>query len=115
MHESSRVDTIGRFEQVVLKLTQALEKVEATTKREDFEPKSINHIEVEKPRARASKLKYKLVDEVYVPCFMATIVLTSLVKLGHYYIEVQDCGFVHAIRSGDEPGRACICCSHSNR
>lgn len=104
VHESPRVDTIGWFEQAVVKLTQALEKVEATAKPEDMESKPTNHAEAGKPQTRASKLEYKLVDELYVPCFMATIVLTSPVKSGHYYIEVQDCGFVRATRSGDGPG-----------
>lgn len=99
----------------MVKLNQALEKVEATTKREDIESKPTNLVEVEMQKIRASKLEYKLVDEVYVPCSMATVVLTSPVKLGRCYIEVQDRGFDRAARSGDGPGRACVCCSRSNR
>lgn len=115
VHGSSRVDSIERFEHAIEKLTQALKKVEAKTKREVIESNPTKNIEAEKPKTRASKLEYKLVDEVYVPCSMATIVLTSPVKLGQYHIEVQDCGFVRAPRSGDGSRRACISCSRSNR
>ncbi|KAL8671532.1 MAG: hypothetical protein Q9168_003977 [Polycauliona sp. 1 TL-2023] len=65
VHGSPRVDTIERFEHAVEKLTQALKKVEATTKREDIESNPTKHIEAEKPKTRASKLEYKLVDEVW--------------------------------------------------
>ena len=72
----------------MVKLTQALKKVEATAKREDMEFKPANHAEAGKPKTRSSKSEYKLVDEVYVPCSTATIVLTSPAKLGHCDIEV---------------------------
>lgn len=73
---SLRVDTIERFEHAVEKLTQVLKKVEATSKCKDIKSNPIKQIEAGKPKIRASKQEYKLVDEVYVPCFMVTIVLT---------------------------------------
>ena len=116
VHESPCTDIVGRLEQAVVKLTQASEeKVEATAKHQDMGFKPTSHAEAGKPKTRASKLEYKLVDEVYVPRSKATTVLTSPVKLGHNHVEVQNCGFVRAPRSGNEPGRACVCYSCSNR
>ncbi len=103
VYGSPRADTVECFEHAVEKLTPALEKVEATTKREDVESKPTNHVEDGKPKTRASKLEYKLVDEVYVPCFMVTIVLTSPVKLGYWYIQVQDRGFGRGATNSDGP------------
>ncbi|KAI4098498.1 MAG: hypothetical protein LQ339_006376 [Xanthoria mediterranea] len=65
VHGSSRVDSIERFEHAIEKLTQALKKVEAKTKREVIESNPTKNIEAEKPKTRASKLEYKLVDEVW--------------------------------------------------
>ncbi len=66
VHESSQARTIDRFEHVVKKLIRALEKVDARNKPEDAKLEAPKHIEAEKPKIRASKLEYKLVDEVYV-------------------------------------------------
>lgn len=65
------------------KLSQGFEKVDVTTKHADAKPEARKHIEAGQPKTRASKLEYKLVEEVYVPCFMVMIVLTSPVKLGY--------------------------------
>ncbi len=73
------------------------------------------HVEAEKPKIRASKPEYKLVDEVYVPCSVVTIFLISPVQMGRGYIQVHDRGFGCAARSGDGPRRVCLCCSRSNR
>jgi len=66
MHESSQTRTIDRFEHAVEKLIRALGKVDARNKPEDAKLEATKHIEAEKPKTRASKLEYKLVDEVYV-------------------------------------------------
>ena len=84
MYGSPPVDTIKRFKQAVEKLSQVFEKVDVTTKHADAKPEARKHIEAGKPKTRASKLEYKLVDEVYVSYFMATIVLTSRIKVGCY-------------------------------
>jgi len=76
------------FKHAVEKSTPALEKVEATTKREDIRSKPINYTKDGKLKTRASKLKYKLVDEVYILYFIVTIVLISPVKLGRCCLEV---------------------------
>ena len=82
VHESSQAGAIDRFEHAVKKLIRALEKVDARNKPEDAKLVATKHIEAEKPKIRASKLEYKLVDEVYVSQSMPTISLTSLVQLG---------------------------------
>ncbi len=82
VHVSTRVETIDCFEQALVKLAQVLEKVDATNKREDANPEATKHVEAEKPKTRASKLEYKLVDEVYVTCYVTTILLKSPVQLG---------------------------------
>lgn len=74
---SPLVGIMDRFEQGVMKLIQALEKVDATTKREDIESTTTNHVGPEQQKTRASKLEYKLVDEVYVPCSVTMVLLTS--------------------------------------
>ncbi len=112
---SPLVGTMDRFEQGMMKLIQALERVDTTTKLEDIESKPSNYTEAGKPKARASKIEYRRVDEVYVPCSTAAIVLTSPVKLGRCYIEVQDRKVGCAPRKGDGPGRACVCGSRSKR
>jgi hypothetical protein len=82
VHVSARVETVDRFEQALVKLVEVLEKVDATSKREDAKPEATKHVEAEKPKLRASKLEYKLVDEVYVTYYVTTILLMSLVQLG---------------------------------
>jgi hypothetical protein len=67
------------LDQALMKLTQVLEKVDATNKPKDAIPKATKHAEAEKQKFRASKLEYKLVDEVYVNFSAATILLTFLV------------------------------------
>ena len=73
---------VDRFENVVEKLVLALEKVETRNKTENVKLEATKHVEaekprIEKPRIRASKLEYKLVDEVYVGSCVATTLLTS--------------------------------------
>jgi len=65
-HESLQFGTIDRFEHAIEKLVRALEKVEARDKTEDAKLDATKNVEAEKPKIRASKLEYKLVDEVYV-------------------------------------------------
>ena len=60
------VGALDRLEQTPDKLTQALEKIEITNKREDAKVEVKEVVESEKPKVRASKMEYKLVDEVYV-------------------------------------------------
>jgi len=81
-HESSQARTIDRFEHAVEKLVRALEKLDSRNKTEDSKLEATKHVEAEKPKIRASKLEYKLVDEVYVDSSVATILLTSPVQLG---------------------------------
>lgn len=76
MHGSPQVCSIDRFEHAVEKLVRALEKVDTRNKSEDARPEATKHVEAEKRKARASKLEYKLVDEVYVTFSTATILLT---------------------------------------
>jgi ribosome recycling factor len=82
VHVSARVETVDPFERALVKLVQVLEKVDATSKREDANPEATKHVEAEKQKLRALKLEYKLVDEVYVTYYATTILLTSLVQLG---------------------------------
>lgn len=77
-----QVGIIDRFEHAVEKLVRALEKVDTRNKIEDAKLEVTKHVEAEKPRIRASKLEYKLVDEVYVGSCVATTLLTSPVQLG---------------------------------
>ncbi|KAL8626238.1 hypothetical protein Q9189_008078 [Teloschistes chrysophthalmus] len=65
VHESPRAENIGPFEQAVAKLIHALERVNGTNRREDAKPEATEHVEAGKPRTRASKLEYKLVDEAW--------------------------------------------------
>ena len=71
-----------RFEKGVMKLIQALEKVDATKKCENGDAPATNNVETEKQKTRASKLEYKLVDEVYVLAPWLTFLLKSLSQLG---------------------------------
>ena len=78
----SQVGSTDRFEHAVEKLVRVLEKVDARNKTEDATLETTKHVEAEKPKIRASKLEYKLVDEVYVGLSVTTILLTSPVQLG---------------------------------
>ena len=67
-----QVASIDHFEHAVEKLVRALEKVDARNKTEDAKLEATKHVEAEKSKIRASKLEYKLVDEMYVPCSVVT-------------------------------------------
>lgn len=69
MHGSPQVGNIDRFEHAVEKLVRALEKVDTRNKPEDARPEVTEHVEAEKQKARASKLEYKVVDEVYITLY----------------------------------------------
>jgi len=64
-----------------MKLTQVLKKVNTTNKHEDVNPEATKHVKAEKSKTQASKLKYKLVNEVYVTCYVTIILLKSSVQL----------------------------------
>jgi len=66
VHAPPQDETLDRFEQAVKRLAQVLGKVEATNKCEDATPGVTKDIEAEKPKTRASKMEYKLVDKMYV-------------------------------------------------
>lgn len=76
VHGSPQVGSIDRFEHAVEKLVRVLEKVDTRNKSEGVKPEATKHVETEKPKIRASKLDYKLVDEVYVTISIATVSLT---------------------------------------
>lgn len=82
VHVFTRVETINCFEQALVKLAQVLEKVDTMNKCEDANPETTKHVEAEKPKTQASKLKYKLVNKVYVTCYVTTILLKSPIQLG---------------------------------
>jgi len=82
VHVPPQVGSIDRFEHTIEKLVRALEKLDARNKTEDTKLKATKHVKAEKPKIRASKLEYKLVDEVYINSSVATILLTSPVQLG---------------------------------
>lgn len=63
---SPLAETMERFEQGVMKLIEALEKVDATNKCGNVGSPATNHVETEKRKTRASKVEHELVDEVYV-------------------------------------------------
>ena len=77
MQVPPQVGIIDRFEHAVEKLVRAFEKVDTRNKIEDAKLEVTKHVKAEKPRIRASKLEYKLVDEVYVGSCVATTLLTS--------------------------------------
>ncbi|KAI9791932.1 MAG: hypothetical protein M1835_008168 [Candelina submexicana] len=62
---SPQVGTIDRFEHAVEKMLRALENVAAGSKPEDAKPEATKHVAAEERKTRASKLEYKLVDEVW--------------------------------------------------
>ena len=66
MHGSLQLGIIGRFEYAVEKLVRALEQADARDQTEDAKLEATKHVEAEKPKIQASKLEYKMVDEVYV-------------------------------------------------
>ena len=76
-----QVGSIDRFEHAVEKLVGVLEKVETRKKTEDTKLEATKHVAAKKLKIRASKLEYKLVDEVYIGSFIATILLISPVQL----------------------------------
>ena len=86
MHISPQVKAIHRFEQDVVKFTQALERVNAADKHGNDEPKVKKQVEAEQRKTRAFKMKYKLIDEVYVTYSVATTWLIYAVQLGWWYI-----------------------------
>jgi hypothetical protein len=65
-HVPPQVGGIDRFEYAVKKLIRALEKLNARNKTKDIKIEVTKHVEAKKSKIRASKLKYKLIDEVYV-------------------------------------------------
>lgn len=81
VHGSLQLGTIDRFEHAIEKLVRASEKVDTRNKIKDHKLEATKLVEAEKPKIRASKLEYKLVDEVYVGSSVATILLTSPVQL----------------------------------
>lgn len=80
-HEFSQVKTIDRFKYTVKKLIRALKKINVKNKTENFKLKITKHVKAEKLKIRISKLKYKLVDEMYVGLFGVIILLTFFVQL----------------------------------
>jgi len=80
-HMLSQVDSIDRFEHTIEKLVRALEKLNVKNKTEDAKLETQKHVIAKKPKIRASKLEYKLIDEVYVDSFVATISLMSPTQL----------------------------------
>ncbi|KAL8800740.1 MAG: hypothetical protein Q9182_004945 [Xanthomendoza sp. 2 TL-2023] len=64
VHEFLQLGTIDRFEHGVERLVRALEKVDARNEPDDVRLEATKHVEAEKPKIRASKLEYKLIDEV---------------------------------------------------
>lgn len=76
VHTSPQAGTHERSERALEKFVQVLEKADPTNKPEDVKPEATKDVESEKPKARASKLEYKLVDEMYVIYSVAMILLT---------------------------------------
>ncbi|KAL8644140.1 MAG: hypothetical protein Q9226_007914, partial [Calogaya cf. arnoldii] len=58
-----QVGTIDRFEHAVGKLVRALEKLDSRGKSEDAKLEATKQVKAKKPKIRASKLEYNLVDE----------------------------------------------------
>lgn len=81
MHISLQVKAIHHFEQDVVKFTQALKKMNAADKHGNDEPEVKKQVEAKQRKTRASKMEYKLVDEVYVTYSVATTLLTYAVQL----------------------------------
>lgn len=79
VHVFSQVDSIDCFEHAVEKLIRVLEKMNARNKTEDVKLEITKHVEAEKSKIQVSKLKYKLIDKVYIDLFVTTILLTSSV------------------------------------
>ena len=70
-HGSLQSGTIDRIEHAVEKLVRTLGKADAREQTEDAKLESTKHVEAKKPKIKASKLEYKMVDEVYVGYSMA--------------------------------------------
>ena len=66
VYGSLQFGTINRFEHAVEKLARALEKADAKDQTKDAKLETTKRVEAEKPKIQASKLEYKMVDEVYV-------------------------------------------------
>ena len=77
-----QVGSIDRFEHAVEKLVRALEKIDARNKTEDAGLKATKHVEAKRLKIRASKLEYKIIDEVYINSSIVIILLTSPLQLG---------------------------------
>ncbi|KAI9715641.1 MAG: hypothetical protein M1812_005793 [Candelaria pacifica] len=65
VHVFPQSGSIDRFEHAVEKLVRALENVDTGNRPEAAKPEAIEHVAAEKRKTRASKLEYKLVDEVW--------------------------------------------------
>lgn len=79
---SPQVGSIDCFEHVIEKLVRILEKVDIKNKPEDARSEATKYIEAEKRKVRTSKLKYRLVDKVYVTLSTVTVLLTHLYLIG---------------------------------
>jgi len=77
-HMPSEVDSIDCFEHIVEKLVRTLKKLNVKNKIKNAKLKIQKHVIAKKPKIRASKLKYKLIDEMYIDSFVTTISLMSL-------------------------------------
>ena len=75
LHPLQKYGTVERLEQVIKKADRVLEKWDTKDKPEGTKPKPTENTEAKTPKVRASKLDYVLVDEVYIPCSVATILL----------------------------------------
>jgi hypothetical protein len=82
LHPLQKFGTVERLEQVIEKADRVLEKWDTKDKPEGTKPKPTENTEAKTPKVRASKLDYKLVDEVYVTCSVATILLTVCLTAG---------------------------------
>ena len=64
VHVLPQVGSIDRFEHALEKLLRALEKTDTRNKTEDTQLKATKYVKAEELKIRASKLEYRLVDEV---------------------------------------------------
>lgn len=63
-HPSSQAGAIDRLGQVLEPFVRALEKLDPATEAEGAHPKGTEDVKAVEPRARASKLEYKVLEEV---------------------------------------------------
>lgn len=61
---SSQVVTVELFEQVLVKLVQAAQKADTIDRSEDAKPEAAENTEAGESKTRASKMKYKTVNEM---------------------------------------------------